>query len=176
MFNLKFYLKSYSSLIVLLIIFVLPSSSNAIQSTSSFAVSTSVVGTCNVRTTPVVFVGYDGLSEISSQGTIVVQCVKELSYQVALDAGLHINMGPDNGLRSIADGSGNFISYVLYKPDFSSQWGDAGYGDTYPLGLPVSGIGTGFEDVLVVPGFLPSQGITPPAGYYTDIVNVTVYF
>ncbi|WP_164852411.1 spore coat U domain-containing protein [Rheinheimera riviphila] len=91
-------------------------------------------------------------------------CSTGLSYQIGLNDGLHAS----GGSRRMTDGNSNFVPYQLYRDNARTQlWGDAGTANE------LNTSGTGASQFHLVYGRIAAT-TTPPAGTYTDTIQVTV--
>ena len=117
------------------------------------------------------FGSVDGLdAAVDASTTISLQCPGNLSWKLGLSDGVHALAGQ----RRMADGSGNFVAYELYRDGARSQrWGN----DTAGGSNTVNGSGAVQVNptVLTVYGRVPTQAAQPP-GAYTDTVTVTLVY
>ncbi|WP_348733779.1 spore coat U domain-containing protein [Rheinheimera texasensis] len=91
-------------------------------------------------------------------------CSSGLSYQIGLNDGQHAS----GGSRRMTDGNNNYIPYQLYRDNARTQlWGDAGTANE----LTTSG--TGASQFHLVYGRINAT-TTPPAGNYSDTIQVTL--
>jgi len=106
--------------------------------------------------------------------TVTVQASVGASYAVTLDAGQHY----DGVFWRHVQNNGAEVSYLVVDPSGSFLWGDGGFANTYSPGNAVHGVGTGTPQSLTANGFLFSLFASPasPAGTYTDLITVTVYY
>lgn len=146
-------------------------SAQAATTTTTLNVSASVSTSCVVATTPISFGTYSG-AQVNASGDVTVTCTNGTAYQVALDAGQNYVGSYD---RRMSNGAGAFLNYNITSAG-SGWWGDIGYGDTFPYAYPVPGTGTGSAQVLTVNAALQAGQSGVPAGAYSDVVNVTVWY
>lgn len=153
-------------LVVAAVLLSLHGLAGSATATTTLLVTASVVAACNVSTSPVAFGAYNPTAgtNLDGTGTVSVTCTNGTSYTVALDGGSQA----DVTARAMSDGA-NGLSYQLYSdPARTSVWGMNG-------AELVSATGTGSSVDHTVYGRIPS-GQTPPAGSYSDTVNVTVTY
>ncbi len=136
--------------------------------TASLDITATVPSACEVQAAPIAFGIYDGTAQMVP-ADITVNCNSGLGYQVALDAGL-------NGDRSLTDAGGNSLPYSLSYGGTRIAWGDAGVGDTFAAGQPLSAEGTGAPQSYTVDGMIAPGIANLPPGDYSDTVTVTVNF
>lgn len=145
-------------------------SAHAPTATTTLDVSATADPVCTVFTTPVDFGQYDDTNGNVATGDITVTCPLDVSYDITLDQGQHYS-----GYRHVSDGL-HWLTYILWDPGHSYEWGDSGYGNTYPNGSSVSDVGDGTPQSHIVNAeLLPEQGPVPD-GIYSDTVAVTVYY
>jgi spore coat protein U-like protein len=105
-------------------------------------------------------------SAIDKTSTITVTCTKDAAFNIGLDGGAAGNVAA----RTMSDGSGNVVNYQLYSDSGrTTVWGNTVGTDT------AAETGTGTSQDITVYGEVPAQ-TTPPAGNYSDTVQVTVSF
>lgn len=143
---------------------------SAATATSTLSVSATVLKSCTVATTPVLFGNYDPTSATAKTGTgsVAVTCTSGTSYDVGLDAGA--GTGATVASRKLTLSS-NTLNYALYSDSgYTSVWGVTIGTDVVHATAPVSLVNT-----HTVYGSIPAgQGAT--LGAYTDTVNVTVTY
>jgi spore coat protein U-like protein len=135
-------------------------------STTTFAVSATVISVCSVAATPLVFGNYNPVSAtpLDATSTVLASCPLALPYTVGLDDGANAS----GGQRRMALLT-NHLSYELYSDASRVQrWGSSG-------GELVSGTGNGAVQSLTVYGRV-AAGQAVPAGAYLDTVTVTITF
>jgi len=111
----------------------------------------------------------DGSGDLAIRrvGSVSVAC--DGAYRVGLGAGM---WAADT--RRLSDGAGHFISYRLWQDSGAKhEWGDVGISPvTYPE-RSLKGRGRGDPTLLPVYGTV-SMPDPPPAGEYSDVVQVTL--
>jgi spore coat protein U-like protein len=135
-------------------------------STTTFAVSATVISVCSVSATPLVFGNYNPVSAtpLDATSTVVATCTLALPYTVGLDDGANAS----GGQRRMALLT-SYLSYELYSDASRAQrWGSSG-------GELVSGTGNGAAQSLTVYGRVPAAQAVA-AGAYLDTVTVTITF
>lgn len=143
--------------------------SQAATSTTTFAVSATVLSTCLVVATPLAFGNYDPTSEtaLDATNTVIVTCTYGTAYNVGLNAGAGI--GATVALRKMTYGA-NLLNYTLYQNSGrTTVWGNTVGTDTVSAtaGLPPT--------THTVYGRVPI-GQSAPIGLYADTINVTVTY
>ena len=136
-----------------------------------------VVPACSIEsTTPIEFPNPNTGADTGAVGEITVNCVDQLPYEVALDAGSHFDSG--SLVRTMQNGSGDRIAYKLYQDSGrTTEWGDSSQGNTYPNGDVLPGTGSGSDQAFTVYGqAVKDLSTIAPAGEYSDSVNVTLHF
>lgn len=165
--------KYLSTVIVLAAVAGFSGSAFAASQTSTLDVSVNVVEVCSMSVTGITFPDYDG-NAVFADGNLTVTCGNNIVYQAAADAGLHYDGGTLR--RNVSNGS-DLLQYTLWKDSlFSEEWGDYGYGDTYPLGFVIGGVGSGAPQSHTIYGALGGLGLIGPAGVYSDTVVVTLNY
>jgi spore coat protein U-like protein len=144
--------------------------------TAKINVSAKVVGNCTITATDMDFKTYDPLfanatTAATATSTIAVRCTaKTTGVTVGLDRGS--NADTTTNARRLADGAGNFLTYVI-NDEAGSEWttvsataGSVSYG-------PFASVNTPFPHTAN--GVL-AGGQDAPVGTYSDIVTATVLF
>lgn len=140
------------------------------STSSNLKVGLTVQAKCGVSVLDLDFGSSTG-EQVTAQTSLKVQCTKGTSYDVTLSAG-NVFVSPS---RNVSDGS-NRVPYYLYKDaSLTQEWGDSGFGGTYPAGSSVAAVGTGAEQIYTVYGRVPAFS-SVPAGTFQDNVTVTVTF
>lgn len=98
-----------------------------------------------------------------NNGAIRIKCNNGTSYSILIDSGLH---SPNTTMRYLSNGS-FLVNYNLYI--------DATRNTIWDNTLGASGVSNGQETWLPIYGLIPQQS-TPPAGTYTDTVNITILY
>lgn len=153
-----------------------PQWSNAANVTTTLPVSASISAACAVSASGVNFGELSSGVAKQSSGTISVTCQTGVSYTVAMNGGSNLQGTPL--LRTMKHASLNeFVGYQLFKDSaLTQEWGDAGAGNLFQAGTPVSGTGTGSAQQLTVYGLQNGFLNTASPGSYSDTVLVTVLF
>jgi len=141
----------------------------------SVGVSAKLLPGVSVSTTSLDFGTWIAADRIHlATATVTVQASVGASYAVTLDAGQHY----DGVFWRHVQNNGAEVSYLVVDPSGSFLWGDGGFANTYSPGNAVHGVGTGTPQSLTANGFLFSLFASPasPAGTYTDLITVTVYY
>lgn len=143
------------------------------QSNANLTVSTNIVNSCTISTTPVVFVDYNPLSATpnDAQGSVVVTCTKGATTPIGLGLGAN-NPGGTSTVRRMTDGT-NFLPYELYKDTGRTSadvWGNAGTA----MFTPAAATNKNPRSFGVFGRI--AAGEDQPAGNYTDTVLATVNF
>lgn len=138
-------------------------SAHAAQATGTLQVQATVLNTCSVTTTPVVFSNV-GLTAATATGGIVVNCTNGDSISIALDGGGSGNISA----RSLAHATlSESFTYQLYSnAGRTTVWGDGVTGTALTSSGP--------SQTLVVYG--QTTGTPAAAGSYSDSVQVTVTY
>jgi spore coat protein U-like protein len=143
---------------------------DATTASAQFNVTATVLGSCTVSATDMVFGNYSANSgaALPATSTLSVTCTTGTTYTVALDGGTHT---ANVAARAMTDGASHSLPYGLYTTNaYTSIWGD-GTSST----VTQAGTGNGSAQSLTVYGRIPaSQFVT--AGSYTDRVTVTVTY
>jgi spore coat protein U-like protein len=123
----------------------------------------------NLATTALAFSNFNPDDGVDQTTTFSVRCTTDTVATVSLDLGSNAS----GSQRRMADGSGNFLSYQLYKETGRSNVWSTGSGNT--RSVTGTGLGSSGEQTLTVYGRVPAQDDAKP-GVYTDIVQVTVEY
>lgn len=153
---------------------VLPARSARAQGTdmNTLTVTANVLGICTIDPATLDFGDYDPVGgDWDGSGTITVNCTQGSQYWIGLDEGAN---SPDGSARRMANGSGEFLSYELYRDaPGGAVWDntDGGLGSTL-----ANTVAAGYSAyVVTVHGRIP--GTQPVStGVYTDSVTMTVNF
>jgi len=149
-------------------------SANAVNITTTFAVTATVQKTCAVSANPLAFGTYTpGGGALTANTTLSVRCTKTTPYTVSLNAGT--TTGGTLAQRLMA-GGGDTLQYNLYTTAaLATVFGD-GTGSSATLGGTGSGVNT--ANTVTVYGQLPdsaaNQAVTPTN--YGDTITVTVAY
>lgn len=136
--------------------------------TDSFEVTATVLASCEVNATDLIFGNYDPVAatHVEAQTSLSVTCTNGTPYHVGLSLGDGSGASMANR-RMTKDGGSQTLNYVLYKDNqHSVLWGNSGTDR-------VSATGDGTSDTIDVFGRIPMQQAAP-AGDYSDTVVVTV--
>jgi len=109
----------------------------------------------------------------TADGFINVTMPAQQPYTITLDRGFFYNA---NGVATRHMAGPGFISYKLFQPDGTTEWGDNGFGNTYPDGSPLQASGTGNVQSHRVRGVTQPPSTPVASGTYSDSVQVTVHF
>ena len=154
------------------VVFAFGTSAFSAEVTSTLDVSATVLEVCTVSTVPVNFGDFNGATTIYSGGSVNITCTDGVAYEIAMDGGLHKELG-DNDRRM--SGGIYWLEYELFQDSsLTTCWGDDSYYRSHPC-MEKTGTGTGLEQQHTVYGELSGSQIVP-ADTYTDVVNVTVYY
>ncbi len=140
------------------------------SATGQLQVSATVVAACTVSTTAVNFGNVTGQSGVDATGDVTVNCPANLAYNIALDAGQHLN----SVARYVASGSYS-ASYFINSPA-GGFWGDSGYGNTFTMGTPLGDMGTGSNQPHTVNAHLSNFSGIPAGTVLSDTITVTVIY
>jgi spore coat protein U-like protein len=108
----------------------------------------------------------------TASGTITVTCTNLSPYSVSLDNG-----GNYTTTRQMANGS-NYIGYGLYLDGSDTNaWGATTAAGSCTGGANTCSLGTGNGSAQNIPVYAKIPTLAgPPAGSYTDTVNITVAY
>jgi spore coat protein U-like protein len=141
----------------------------AATTSTSFAVTATVLKTCAVTANDLAFGNYDTTSVAPLDGatTLSVLCSPGTSFQVGLNAG---TSGVSVTARSMANG-GSSLNYALYQnAGRTTNWGNTPGTDT-----PAAATAGVTATSLSVYGRVPA-GQNVAQGSYTDTITVTVTY
>jgi len=139
----------------------------AATATDNMDVTAEVVANCTIGVTSLDFGSYDPIvanassgADVDSTSTITTTCTKDASITTSIDNGDNFST-----TRRMANG-GSFLSYGLYRTDYSTAWTN------------LVGAGTGAAVNTTVLGRIPKgqDATTLAVGSYTDTLVVTVTF
>ena len=144
------------------------------QPASTLDVSINVVELCTVTTSPLAFGDYNPSEGAIAEGSVEVTCPKGVPYKIALDAGEN----PKADLfRRMSNGSGDYLPYKIWKDPYRRrEWGDSDFDNSYPAGRSLCVKGCSAVQSHPVYGTVWPRKNGVPAGLYTDVVNVKVYY
>lgn len=142
----------------------------AATATANFDVTATIIASCTISATDMLFGNYDPLSPtpVDQTSTISVTCTNGATYSIALDGGLSGNVAA----RTMDDDTAgtSFLSYQLYHDAaHTTAWGDTGATDH-------DGTGTGSNQNITVYGRIPAGQTTPVIDSYTDTIVATITY
>lgn len=150
-------------------------------SASTLEVSLHVDELCTVSTSPLAFDEWNPKKYNPSEGAIAegrvdVTCSKSVHYKIALDAGDYLKAGH---FRQMKNKSGDYMPYKIWKDRHRKrEWGDSDFDNTYPAGTSLcvkDRSGRQSHPVFGTVWPWPRKNGFP-SGWYTDVVNVKVYY
>jgi len=160
--------KKFTSVFILVMIFVLTGISYAGSQTATLYVKATVVASVSVTCSPLVFPAFDNMAAgIPVQGEGQVNVNSSVNYNVSLDSGRYYN-----GSVRCLDSAKN-LQYRLYQDSARTiEWGDSDFAGTYPAGSSKNG--TAGDSIHTVYGTLSTAAVDE--GEYQDSVIVTVIY
>ncbi len=133
-----------------------------------FTVSANVAPRCMIKTaTDLAFGSVPGFitANVDQTSQVTLNCTNGSAWNVGLGNGTNAS----GSTRRLADGSGNYVTYELYRDSGRSlRWGTTINADT------LAGSGNGNDQSVTVYGRVPAQTAVP--GSYGDTVTVTVTY
>jgi len=135
-----------------------------------FTVNGSVPNACTLTPKPVPTLGFGSTpgfiaGNIDQTTSIGLVCTGRTPWQIGLNNGLHAS----GNVRRMANGSGQFVPYELYRDAGRGQrWGNTLNSDT------LAGTGSGSSQSLTVYGRVAPQ--TATVGSYSDTITVLVTY
>jgi len=148
------------------------------QVTATMQVTGTVPQAASITVTNLDFGNLSFSTTIDATSTITVTAASGLSYRIGIDKGQNYG-GGTFGYRSMTDGSGNYVTYLLAQDAaYTQEWGDDCAGNTYTTGGatcagPYTGTGSAQNYTVYGRAF---QLTSQPAGSYSDTVTVTVVY
>ncbi|HWX78770.1 MAG TPA: spore coat U domain-containing protein [Steroidobacteraceae bacterium] len=146
----------------------------AATTSTTFAVTSSLLATCSATATSLAFSAYTpGAGNVANNGTVSVKCTKNTPFTVALNRGT--TAGGTIAQRLMAFGA-NTLQYNLYTTAaFATVFGD---GTGASQTEPGTGAGVATAVAFTVFGQLPDNATNQAAvpGAYTDTITVTVTY
>lgn len=149
------------------------SSTQAATATSQFQVSATVLDSCLVAATNLVFGSYAPSSGnvLNATSVVTATCTAGTDYEIALDTGSNGSNSGTITTRAMASESSNYLNYELYLDESrSTVWGDVSSGNTVQNTSALLGVNT-----HTVYGQIPADQYVP-AGLYSDTIQVTVTY
>ncbi|AWH19568.1 spore coat protein U [Stenotrophomonas sp. ZAC14D2_NAIMI4_7] len=148
---------------------------NSASAAFSFTATATVLPQCgSYVTTAMNFGNVTGsiAANIDQTARLTLTCLKNTAYQVSLDNGQNNPTGTSTRrMRTTVAGTSYYLGYELYRDAGRSQrWGNTLTVDT------VGGVGTGAAQQLTIYGRVPPVAGQPPAGTYSDVINVTITY
>lgn len=145
----------------------LPLAAGAVDATTSFGVSATVVATCAVSATSLAFGNYS-TTQLDGTSTVTVTCTNGTTYTVALGAGT--GSGATVATRRMTGPASQTLNYTLYRDSGRTElWGETVGTDR------VAGTGNGAAQPLTVYGRI-FTGQYPGPGAYADTIAVAVTY
>lgn len=145
---------------------------SAVPATGPMSVTATVLATCKVDTSALVFPGVTSSAiaagNIDATGNVAVTCTSGSLYTVALSAGA--GTGATIDIRKMTSGALT-LNYTVY----TSAARTAVWGDGTLTSQTVAGTGSGASQAIPAYGRIFSAP-TVQAAIYTDTVNVTVTY
>ena len=147
---------------------------NSATTTTTFAVTSTLLATCSATATALAFSAYTpGAGAVANNSTVNVKCTKNTPYTVALNGGT--TPGGSVAQRLMAFGA-NTLQYNLYTTGaFTTVFGDGSGASKTEAG---TGAGLAIATAFTVFGQLPDNATNQAAvpGSYTDTITVTVSY
>jgi spore coat protein U-like protein len=139
----------------------------AATTTTTFAVTATVVATCNVSASPLAFGSYSAVA-LSGTTTVQATCSTAAPYNIGLNAGTAT--GATVTTRKMTGPGGALLNYGLFQDSgHATNWGNTVGTDT------VASTGTGAAQSFTVFGQIPASQFVQ-AGSYSDTITVTLTF
>ena len=148
---------------------------NSASAAFSFTATANVLPQCgSYVTTSMNFGNVTGsiASNIDQTATLTLTCLKNTAYRISLDNGQNNPAATSTRRMRTTIGSNNYyLAYELYRDAARSlRWGNTLNVDT------ASGTGNGSAQQLTIHGRVPPVSGQPPAGTYSDLVQVTITY
>ena len=144
---------------------------HAATANTTFQVSATVVDSCNVSATPLVFGNYDSLTGgvLDASATINPQCTSGTYYSIALDAGQ--GTGASLADRRLTGHAGATLGYGIYaNAERTIAWGDGTAGTSQSVNT-----GTGGTQPVTMYGRVRAEQ-NALVGSYVDTITLTVSY
>lgn len=146
--------------------------------TTTLTASATVLQQCgSYLTTDMNFGSISGIgggvtSNIDQSATLTLTCLKRTAFKIGLDNGQNSPLlSSTRRMKTTVGGADYFLNYELYRdPARSLRWGNTPNVDT------LAGTGTGSAQQLTIYGRVPPVSGQPPAGTYSDRVQVTITY
>jgi spore coat protein U-like protein len=144
----------------------------AATASNPLTVSATVINNCLINTSALAFGSYDPVvgntsADLDGAGVVSVACTKGVAPTIALGLGSNAS----GSTRRMSDGSGNYLTYELYKESgHVTVWGASGGALLSTSAAPSKAS----RDFTVYGRVTAGQDAT--AGSYTDTVVATVNF
>jgi spore coat protein U-like protein len=146
----------------------------AATTSTTFAVTSSLLATCSATATSLAFSAYTpGAGNVANNSSVSVKCTKNTPFTVALNRGT--TAGGTIAQRLMAFGA-NTLQYNLYTTaGFATVFGDGTGASQTEAG---TGAGVATAVAFTVFGQLPDNATNQAAvpGAYTDTITVTVTY
>lgn len=142
---------------------------NAATTTANMSVQLTLADSCAIDSVGNMDFGapINLAAALNATADILITCTLSSPYTIELDAGG--GAGATTAVRKMTDALLNTVNYSLYKEvAHTNVWGTGATDD-------VDSAGTAAQQTFTVFGLVPAQA-TPPAGAYTDTVQVAVTF
>jgi spore coat protein U-like protein len=147
----------------------------AATSSTTLKVAAIVQSTVDVTTTLMNFGTIDPtINGNAADAFINLTMPAQQPYTIALDRGFNF-FSNTRHMNASFPGFGA-IPYKLLQPDLTTEWGDNGFGNTYPAGSPLQVIGTGSFQSHRVHGVTQPPTSAVSSGGFNDSVLVTIHF
>jgi spore coat protein U-like protein len=148
---------------------LVPGSSLAATSSSSFQVAATVSSYANVSTTTLAFGQYLPSADTLTTSNISVTASNSTSYTISINAGTSPGATTDTRKMTSLGSSTSTLGYQVYRDAARSNvWGSS-------ASDMLSATGTGFQTTHTVYGKIPA-GQFVAAGAYTDTLTVVVTY
>lgn len=144
---------------------------HAATANTTFQVSATVVDSCNVMATPLVFGNYDAIAGVVVDAAAVVypQCSSGTYYSIALDAGL--GNGASLTDRKLTGPAGSVLSYGIFTDaGRTNAWGNGAGGTGYSVNT-----GNGGSQPVTMFGRIPAEQ-NASVGAYVDTITLTLSY
>jgi spore coat protein U-like protein len=147
----------------------------AAVATSSLSVTTQVVGSCSITTTPLAFGNINVLpnANIDRTSTLNATCTNGTPYVIGLNAGISVSATVTARKMTRTTGGTQTIQYRLFSD--SARLVNWGNGATVTSGEK-SGTGSGVAQPITVYGRIPPGQNLAPAATYNDTITATINY